>query len=171
MTIDERKRWCIIYTKSRGEKKLVEELNRCDVNSYLPLMKQEKKWSDRIKTIEVPVFPSYVFVEVNNKNYYSALECNNAVKYVFQGSIPAFICSKEIEHLKTIEKESNGRWTCTDRTFSKGELVCLTSGPLKGMSGKIVKINNKKRFTLRIEAMNKSILMDLSLNEILAMRE
>lgn len=168
MTIDGRKRWCIIYTKSRGEKKLIQELSKCNVNSYLPLMKQERIWSDRKKIIQIPVFPSYVFVEVNNKNYYLALQCNNAVKYVYQGNKPAYILETEIDQLKIIEQKSDGNWSSTNRLFSKGELIYLSKGPLKGMTGKIVKINNKEIFTLRIEAMNKSVILNLSYNEILA---
>jgi transcription antitermination factor NusG len=61
---DNQKRWYALYTKPRWEKKVYKGLSQKGIESYCPLNKVKRKWSDRIKTIEEPLFKSYVFVKV-----------------------------------------------------------------------------------------------------------
>ena len=59
------KKWRVIYTRSNWEKKADELLKRSGLNSFCPVVKTQRKWADRKKTIEIPLFSSYLFVQVD----------------------------------------------------------------------------------------------------------
>ena len=63
------KKWFVIYTRSRFEKKIYQELLKINIESYLPLQKKLKQWSDRKKWVEEPLFRSYIFVKIDNLFY------------------------------------------------------------------------------------------------------
>jgi transcription antitermination factor NusG len=65
---DSNKKWYVLYTKPRWEKKVDKALLQKGIESYCPLNRVKRKWSDRIKTIEEPLFKSYVFVRVEEKD-------------------------------------------------------------------------------------------------------
>ena len=99
-------RWYAIYTRSRSEKKLYKELLDKGVESYLPLKKELRVWSDRKKWVESPLFTSYVFVKVSEREYYDAISSHWAVRYVcFEGrAVP--IPDSQIESLKKSSLQS-----------------------------------------------------------------
>jgi len=72
-------KWYAVYTKSRTEKKLTGRLNEKGIESYLPLRKTLKQWSDRKKIVEEPLISSYVFVNIQNSRYYDVLNTQGAV--------------------------------------------------------------------------------------------
>ena len=67
------KKWIAVYTKPRHEKTVALELGKKGIESYLPLLKERRKWSDRKKWVEFPLFRSYVFVKIELKNVISLL--------------------------------------------------------------------------------------------------
>ena len=62
--------WFALYTKPRSEKKLSNLFKKFNIEYYLPTISIKKKWSDRFKTIETPLFTSYIFVRINYRNMY-----------------------------------------------------------------------------------------------------
>jgi hypothetical protein len=62
--------WFALYTKPRSEKKLSNLFKKFNIENYLPTISIKKKWSDRFKTIETPLFTSYIFVRINYRNMY-----------------------------------------------------------------------------------------------------
>ena len=74
--LDKVKRWHVIYTKSKWEKKVEGLLLKANIESWCPVQKKERQWSDRKKIIEEPLFRSYVFVKIDKDNV-SLLICVN----------------------------------------------------------------------------------------------
>ena len=82
--------WYALYTRSRYEKKLNQDLMTRGIECYLPLKVEKKKWSDRVKVIEEPLLRGYLFVKVSNREYFNVLNANGAVSYVaFEGKAAA----------------------------------------------------------------------------------
>ncbi len=155
------KKWVAVYTRSRYEKKVADELAEKGIATYLPLMKTLRQWSDRKKWVEMPLFRSYVFVNIDFPNLRKALEANGTVYIVkFEGK-PAIIPDKQIEDLKALLGSSIDFEISTE-VFNKGERVEVTHGPLFGFQGTIVEYKGKKRVMLRIEAVGQSLLIELS---------
>ena len=93
-------KWLAIYTKPRWEKKVHQLLTDKGIESYCPLNKVKRKWSDRIKTVEEPLFKSYVFVKVTDDDRTKVRLTNGVVNFVYWNGKPAIIREKEIQTIK-----------------------------------------------------------------------
>jgi transcriptional antiterminator RfaH len=79
-------KWYAVYTRSRFEKQVLKGLQDQGIEAYLPLIKTVRQWSDRKKTVEVPLFSSYVFVHIDRRFYDQVLQTMGVVKYIsFEG--------------------------------------------------------------------------------------
>jgi len=97
----EKKQWLALYTRPRWEKKVNLLLKEKGIESYCPLNKVRRKWSDRMKTVEEPLFKSYVFVQIRESDMTKVRMTNGVVNFVYWLGKPAVIKEKEIE---TIQK-------------------------------------------------------------------
>lgn len=80
--IDQNYRWYPVYTRSRAEKKANEELNRKGIQTYLPLKKAVKQWSDRKKIVEEPLIKSYLFAYISAREYAEVLMTNGVARFI-----------------------------------------------------------------------------------------
>jgi transcription antitermination factor NusG len=99
------KKWYAVYTKPRWEKKVNSLLTTKGVETYCPLNKVRKKWSDRIKTVEEPLFKSYVFVHAREVDQTRVRMTNGVLNYVYWNGKPAVIKEREIETIKKFMNE------------------------------------------------------------------
>lgn len=89
--------WYAVYTKSRTEKKVALRLKEVGIDAYCPVNKQEKKWSDRLKVTEEPLFRSYVFVNIDLEKQSAAVRRTlGVVNFVYWLNKPAVIQDDEI---------------------------------------------------------------------------
>jgi transcription antitermination factor NusG len=93
-------RWYAIYTRPRWEKKVNTLLAEKGIESYCPLNKVRRKWSDRIKTIEEPLFKSYVFVRIRDDERSNVRMTSGVVNFVYWDGKPALIRDKEIQNIR-----------------------------------------------------------------------
>ena len=94
------KKWLALYTKPRWEKKVNELLMSKGFESYCPLNKVHRKWSDRVKLIEEPLFKSYVFVHIADEEQTAIRMINGVLNFVYWLGKPAIIKPQEIERIK-----------------------------------------------------------------------
>ena len=99
------KKWYAVYTKPRWEKKVYGLLQARGVECYCPLNKVRRRWSDRYKVIEEPLFKSYVFVRVAEEEKPSVRMLNGVVNFVYWLGKPAIVKDKEIEIIKLFLNE------------------------------------------------------------------
>jgi len=97
--------WYAIYTKPRWEKKVHALLTEKKIESYCPLNKVRKKWSDRIKTVEEPLFKSYVFAKVKEDEQTRVRMTAGVMNFVYWNGKPAIIPVKEIETIRKFLNE------------------------------------------------------------------
>lgn len=100
----EKKQWLAIYSRPRWEKKVAKLLQEKGIECYCPLNKVRRQWSDRIKTVEEPLFKSYVFVRVTESQRASVRMVQGVVNFVYWLGKPAVVKDREIE---TIQKFLN----------------------------------------------------------------
>lgn len=93
-------KWYVLYTKPRWEKKIHQLLDAKGIENYCPLNKVRKKWSDRMKTVEEPLFKSYVFVKVSEEEQTKVRMVNGVLNFVYWLGKPAIVKAKEIELIK-----------------------------------------------------------------------
>lgn len=154
--------WYAAYTKSRNEKKVLALLQKENIEVYLPLQKKLKQWSDRKKWVEVPLFNSYIFVKISEKEYYNVLKTQGIVKYIsFEGkAVP--IPENQIFTLKKIVAE-NIDFEVSSEIFKKGDQIRIDSGSFAGIFGELIEVRENKKFLIRIEPIGYSLLIDMGL--------
>src|ERR1700761_8327786 len=96
----EKKNWYAVYTKSRWEKKVYRLFCEKGMEAYCPLNRVRKKWSDRIKWVEEPLFKSYVFVRVAEIELPAVRLVNGVVNFVYWLGKPALVRDNEIETIR-----------------------------------------------------------------------
>ena len=135
-------KWYAIYTRPRWEKKVNSLLAQKGIESYCPLNKVRRKWSDRIKTIDEPLFKSYVFVKVSDDQRTSVRMTNGVVNFVYWNGKPAIIKEKEIQTIKRfLDEFENIQVIKID--FEPEERVRVIAGPMMDQEGKVIEVKNK----------------------------
>jgi transcription antitermination factor NusG len=97
--------WYAIYTKPRWEKKVDKVLREMNVISYCPLNKVRKKWSDRYKIVEEPLFKSYGFVYIEPGEMQQVRMVNGVVNFVYWNGKPAIVKDWEMDNIKRFLNE------------------------------------------------------------------
>lgn len=99
------KNWYAVYTKPRWEKKVFSLLSEKGFTTYCPLHKVRRRWSDRYKVVEEPVFKSYVFVNIRDEEISKVKQENGVVNFVYWNNRPAVIRNEEISLIKRFLNE------------------------------------------------------------------
>ena len=155
------KYWFALYTKSRSEKKVNQELISKSIECYLPLEKKLKLWSDRKKWVEEPFIRSYIFVKTEEHELQNALNTIGVVSVIKFGGIPAKVLEEHINLIKSI-LATNEDFELSTESFEPGEKVEVESGSLKGLSGELVHHLNKYKVLVRIDSINQNILIKIN---------
>jgi transcription antitermination factor NusG len=137
------KKWFAVYTRPRWEKKVHKLLQEKGIECYCPLNKVHRKWSDRVKIVEEPLFKSYLFVKVNEDEKTPVRMTEGVVNFIYWLGKPAIIKEKEIE---TIKRFLNDHHDVEVRSVdvTAGEKVMVQSGILMGKQGTVKKVLHKK---------------------------
>jgi transcription antitermination factor NusG len=133
-----KKNWYAIYTKPRWEKKTYNMLLEKGIESYCPLNKVKKKWSDRIKLVEEPLFKSYVFVKLSEDEKTSVRYINGVVNFVYWLGKPAIIRNREIERIRQFLNEYTNV-TVEPLELQPGTKVIIKAGVMMDKEAKVVK--------------------------------
>ncbi|MBO9682440.1 MAG: UpxY family transcription antiterminator [Flavisolibacter sp.] len=135
-------KWYAVYTKPRWEKKVHTLLLQKGIESYCPLNKVRRKWSDRIKTVEEPLFKSYVFVKINDEDRTAVRMTNGVVNFVYWNGKPAIIKDKEIQTIKRFLDEYE-TVEVVKMEITEGDRVQVMAGPMMDKEGKVLEVKNK----------------------------
>ena len=153
-------KWYAIYTRPRAEKQIHARLIEIGVETYLPLQKTYRQWSDRKKLIEKPLLSSYVFVKVIPVEFPNVYKTDGVVKFVsFEGK-PVAIPQKQIDNLRLII-DSNAEVEVTSEKFEKGDEVEVIMGSMIGLTGELIKTGRKKRVIIRIDKLEQNIVLTI----------
>ena len=136
-------KWHVLYTKPRNEKKVTVRLGEAGYTVYCPLIKTVHQWSDRKKKVQIPMFPSYIFIYINEKNRQLPLRDPGVMKYVYYAGHPAIIRDIEVNAIREIEN-AGSEIRVEGSGFEKGQFVEIPQGPFKGMTGIVDKFDARK---------------------------
>ena len=128
-------KWYVLYTKPRSEKKTALMLENLGIEVYCPTIKEVRQWSDRKKIIEVPLFKSYLFVNLAPNEREVVYDAPGVVRYLFWLNRPAVVKDEEIETLqKWLSKEVV---SVKVQDLKVGDCLNVIEGPFKGKKGVI----------------------------------
>lgn len=156
--------WNVIYTKSRSEKVVAEKLIQSGFEVYCPLLKTRKLWSDRWKWVEEPLFRSYCFVNVEDRDREKVLFVQGVVRYVFYCGKPAVVRDSEMELLKNW-LDTYEHSTLIASQYSINDQVRFRSGALMDKTGAVLESKGNYA-TLYLEDLGLQVRVDLRKNRV-----
>ncbi|PLW98561.1 MAG: antitermination protein NusG [Marinilabiliales bacterium] len=157
--------WHAIYTRARWEKKVYQQLLEKDIETYLPLRKTLKQWSDRKKWVEEPLFRSYIFVNVEPDSYFEALNVQGAMRYVTIRGKACVIPQQQIDAVKLF-LEQDGEILSHEITLEKHSEVEIIAGVLQGLKGVVKEIGNSNRVYILIESVGRMVSVEIPGNNL-----
>jgi transcription antitermination factor NusG len=150
---EDNKKWYVFYVKAKHERKAEALLNRDGFTTYLPIVKTLKQWSDRKKSVEEPLFKSYIFVFVVHHQLYDVLQNPSIIKYIRFNDEPATIHQKHIDLIKSLILNKT-QFEASTPSVKVGETIRLKTGPFKGQKGIVKEIRGKKKLLILLESIN-----------------
>ena len=156
--------WYALSTKARHEKKVFDRFQLKGIESYLPLQTIHRRWSDRYKKVQEPLFSCYVFVKIALKDRLPVLQTDGVVRLVSFKGIPATIPDDQLAAIKIVLKEKEDIQRIDYLT--PGKKVEVSQGPLKNVRGVLINIKNKHRLVLRLYGIMQAISVDIDYRDI-----
>jgi transcription elongation factor/antiterminator RfaH len=156
--------WYVTYTCPRHEKHVAQQFERRGISFFLPLYKSTRRWKDRKKQIELPLFPGYVFVQMKSENRVDLLRVPGVVHLVsFQGK-PAPVAGEEFEILR---RGLAGSSVLRPHPYLKaGRKVRIRSGPMAGFEGILVRRKDSARVVLSISLIERSVAVEIDETDV-----
>lgn len=130
-------KWYVLYTAPRAEKQVESRIQGMGVICWLPLHKSPRAWSDRVKIVDIPLFPSYIFVKCAETDLYKLLRIPGVSRIVYYNGKPAVVREKELDSIRTFLEEA------ANHPLMEGEEAEIVCGVMKHVSGKIRRIRKK----------------------------
>jgi transcriptional antiterminator RfaH len=153
-------KWYAVYTRPRAEKLVYERLVEVNIETFLPLQKTYRMWSDRKKMVEKPLLSSYIFVKTTSKNFPLVYKTTGVVKFVsFEGQ-PVSIPENQIDNLRLLIN-SDAEIQVTSEKFAPGDNVEVVNGALIGLTGELIKIGSQNRVVVRIDRLDQNLILKI----------
>ncbi len=149
--MSETKNWYVVYTKPRWEKKVSGLIARKGLEVYCPLNKVRRRWSDRYKVVEEPLFKSYVFVHIAEEDQIRIRLTDGVVNFVYWQGKPAVVRPEEIQVIRRFLKEYEDV-VARPLGVTPGQRVRVKTGVLMDSEGLVVKVWNQRVY-VQLEAL------------------
>jgi transcription antitermination factor NusG len=159
------KYWYVLYTKSNCEKKVAELLSKRGIESYCPLHKVYRQWSDRRKQLSVPLFTSYVFVNVEEPELARVRSITSSiVSAVYWLGRPAVIKDAEIQEIKDFLNK-HSMITLEKRPVDLNDEVLVMRGPFYNQHGIVQSVKNHS-VILSLPSLGYNMIAELDISNI-----
>ncbi len=158
--MEEDKKWYALYTKPRWEKKIDASLIRKNIESWCPLQKMERQWSDRKKIIEEPLFKSYIFVHIDMNEKLKVLQTDGILNFVHYLGKPAVIKDDEINLIKQYLLEKDVRISLISKEgYAESTKIRVNHGVFMGKEGTVLR-NAKKKIFVKLESLGQVMVVE-----------
>jgi transcription antitermination factor NusG len=151
--------WYVTCTSPRHEKRVAEQLQQRGIASFLPLYASVRRWKDRRTVLDLPLFPGYVFVQINSQYRLDVLRLPSVIGLIcFQGK-PAPVEFTEIQNLR---HSLSGRACVQPHPYLKaGRKVRIRSGPMAGVEGIFIRKKDRTRVVISISLIQRSVAAEI----------
>lgn len=148
--------WNILYTMPQHEKKVAIFLERAGIRFYLPQILRKRIWSDRIKWINSPLFPGYLFTAPeDDRDYWKVLQHPGAKLYIFDRGEPARLGPEVVQNIRLMVEQSRDEvFTEPLKRFAIGQKVRVIHGALKGLEGIVDKLRGARQIHILLPLLN-----------------
>ena len=151
--------WFALQVRTRQEASAGDQLRRQGYDQFLPLYKVRKRWSDRIKEVEAPLFPGYLFCRFNPHDRLPILKTPGVIQVVGFKDGPAAVDESEIRSIQALVAAGvpHHPWPF----LAAGDRVRIESGPLVGLEGILTEVKRSYRLVLSVTLLQRSVAVEI----------
>ena len=158
-------RWFAIWTRSRHEQVVREQLERQHIEAFLPTVTRWSRWKDRKKKIDWPLFPGYCFARFDPANTLPVLKCTGVVNIISVEGRPAPIPESELDSIRTLVASELQYDPCP--LVREGQMVQVTHGPLKSVIGRLVRKDTQRaRLILSVDLIGQAVSVEVDAADV-----
>lgn len=151
--------WFAVQVRPRYEKLVAQVLENKGYEQFLPLQRQRRAWSDRIKKIDQPLFPGYLFARFDPSSRLPILITPGVIRVVASAGTPLPVDVKEIDAIRAIV--SSGLAAQPWPYLTVGQRVSIGHGSLRGLEGILVAVKNSRRLVLSVTLLQRSVAVEI----------
>ena len=151
--------WFAILVRTSREKSACLLLENAGYECFLPISKYMRRWSDRMKETEVPLFPGYLFCRMNPHNRLPLLMTPGVIQIVGVGKTPVPVDEQEIAAIQRVAQ--SGVSTMPWPYLQVGHVARIEEGPLRGMTGIVIRIKSGLKLVLSVNLLQRSIAVEI----------
>ncbi len=151
--------WFAILARTGREKNATLLLENAGYECYLPVIKFTRQWSDRLKEIELPLFPGYLFCRMNPHNRLPVLTTPGVMQIVGVGKTPIPVEEQEIDAIQRVGK--SGISLMPWPYLQVGQEARIEAGPLRGVTGIVIRIKSGLKLVLSVNLLQRSIAVEI----------
>ena len=156
--------WYAIWTRSRHEQVVRQQLETKGIEVFLPTVLRWSRWKDRKKQVSWPLFPGYCFARFEPDERRAVLSCVGAVGIVSFDGAPAPIPDAELDGIRRLVESELQFDSCP--LIHEGDRVEVVHGPLKGVNGKLVKKGPHARLVLSVDLIGQGVSVEVDAADV-----
>jgi transcription antitermination factor NusG len=157
--------WFAVWTRSRHEQTVLEQLERKRVDVFLPTITRWSRWKDRKKKIDWPLFPGYCFARFDPADALSVLKCTGVVSIVSFDGKPAPIPAYELESIRLLVASELQYDPCP--LIREGMMVEVAHGPLRGVIGRLLRKDaHRARLVLSVDLIGQAVSVEVDAADV-----
>lgn len=163
--------WYAVFTRSRQEKVAAATLASLGIAHFLPLLEEERKWTDRKKVIAMPLFPGYLFVRIPRtaESQLAVRKVTGVVNFVGNHSGPLPVPASELESVRALLSRGSG---CAPHPFLQaGDRVRVLRGALTGIEGTFIRRGGQSKLVISVEMIQRSVSVNVAASDVEAISQ
>jgi transcription antitermination factor NusG len=151
--------WFAVHVRSNFERLVSQHLAEKGYEFFLPTYHTQRRWSDRVKHLDVPLFPGYVFCRLDPANRVPVLTVPGVVQIVGQGRTPIAISEAEIGAIRKILTSNlpYSPWS----SWTRGQQIVVEHGPLMGLQGVLLETRDPHRIVVSVTMLQRSVAVEV----------
>jgi transcription antitermination factor NusG len=156
--------WYAAYTSANHEKRVALQLTERSVKHFLPLYESVRRWKDRRRKLQMPLFPGYIFVRLALRDRHQVLQVPGVAWLVGFKGLPCALPDSEVEAMQTCSE----RKACLQPYpyVQVGRRVRVTCGPLAGLEGIVVRKKNRMRLVISLDLIHRSAAVEVEAEDV-----
>lgn len=152
-------RWYAAYTSANHEKRVAQQLDVREVEHFLPTYSSVRRWKDRRVTLQLPLFPGYVFVRMALRDRLRVVQIPGVARLVGFNGTP---CAIPDDEMAALRRGLSGAVAARPHPYLKvGRRAVVKEGPLKGLQGVLVRRKNQERFVISLDLIMRSVAVEV----------
>lgn len=152
--------WLVLFVRSNQEKRTAQRLAAFEVEHFLPCYRSLRQWKDRKVTLEMPLFPGYVFVRLPWPDRNRVLTLPNVLCMLGSKNSPSVVSQEEIDF---IQRGIAAGAAMPHPLLTVGQRVQIISGVLRGLQGTLLRTQNSTRVVVAIESIHRGFAVEVDI--------